>query len=264
MSFKFTLGLGSTGARSGARSASVAALALSLAVTVNASSGDGSPTRKREITVEDSVSMAMVAAPADPMEGVPHPYFSPDGKYFVVLVRSANVKNDTNDASLLLYKTEDAFHEPKPDTLVTMSSSSSDRYAIHELRWLDDNHTLVFLGESPRESAQIYEFDIATRRLRKRTHHPTSITNYDITGDGGSLAFVAEPPETWPTPKGQEDRREVVIDGQELGNLLAGHHFQPASPEVYWQETNAAAQRIPVEAGYYVPEIRISWCPTGR
>jgi dipeptidyl aminopeptidase/acylaminoacyl peptidase len=260
MSLKFILGFRSTGAQPGR----VAILILSFAIAVNARSGERTQALKREITVEDSVSMATLAAPADPSEGVPHPYFSPDGKYFVVLVRRANLKNDTNDASLLLYKTEEALNEPKPDTLVTMSSSSSDRYAIRQLRWLDDNRSLVFLGENPGEPSQVYEFDLAARHLRKRTHHSTSITSYDITREGTRLAFVAEPPEIWPTPKEEEGNREAVISGQGLGNLLAGHHFQPASLEVYWEKTNQAPQQIPVDAGYYVPDTRISWSPTGR
>jgi dipeptidyl aminopeptidase/acylaminoacyl peptidase len=247
-----------------ARAASLVALGLSLNLTLHAWSSKGGIKTKHGITVEDSVSMAMFASPADPSAGAPHAYFSPNGKYFVLMVRKANIAKDTNDASLLLYRTEDVFRRPEPDVLVTMSSSSSDRYAIRQLRWLDDNKSLVFLGENRGEPSQVYEFEITSRHLRQRTNHPTAVTSYDITGDGDFLAFVAEPPETWPTTKEQEQQREVVISGQDLGNLLAGHHCGPASLEVYWGQANGTSRRIAIGGSYYVPDTPVSWSPTGR
>jgi dipeptidyl aminopeptidase/acylaminoacyl peptidase len=244
------------------RSAGVFFLILCISLAASALSGGGSV--KRAITVEDSVSMAMVTSPADSDEGAPHPYFSPDGRRFVLLIRSVNIKDDTNDASLVLFKSEDALSQPKPERLVKMSSSAYDRYAIRQLRWLDDNKTLVFLGDHPGEPSQVYALDIAARRLRQLTHHPTTITNYDITGDGAALAYVAEPHDEWPSPKGEGPAREVVISGQNLENLIAGHHFEPASLEVYCEKKNSAARAVAVAAEYFVPETRMTWSPGGR
>ncbi len=239
-------------------------LAFSLGMKARAGNDDSSSHGKRAVTVADSVAMATLESPADIDAGSPTARFSPDGKYFVVVVRRANIDANTNDASVFLYKTTDVFDSPKPDVLVKMSSTSSDRYSIRQIHWLADSETLVFLGENPGECSQIYEFNIRTRVLRKRTNHPTAITDYDITLDGSAIAYVAEPPEQWPVPKEQESGREVVISGQELGNILAGHHFQPAGQQVFWKRFDEPARAIPVGAGYFVPETKVSWSPTGR
>ncbi len=238
-------------------------LAFGPCVIVHAWDSDSSSQGKRAVTVADGVAMATLESPADIYAGSPIPQFSPDGKHFVVVVRRANVEENTNDASVLLYHTADVFDSPKPDVLVKMSSPSSDRYAIRQIRWLADSETLVFLGENSGECSQIYELDIRTRYLRKQTSHPTAITNYDITLDGSAIAYLAEPPEPWPAPKEQESA-EVVITGQDLGNILAGHHFQPAGQQAFWMSSDGRSQAIPVAAGYFVPETKMSWSSTGR
>src|SRR5207253_4550473 len=123
-------------------------------------------------------------------------HFSPDGKRFVVVLRRGNLKQNTNDFSLLLYQTDTVFHSPKPDILLRMSSSSPYRAAISEIGWLADSETLAFLGESPDEVSQVYTFNVRTRLLKKLTNHPTAITSYALTGDGRELVFAAEPTPT--------------------------------------------------------------------
>ena len=238
-------------------------LAFGLGVEVQAGNNDSPHHGKSAITVEDSVTMATLESPADPYAGPPTAHFSPDGKHFVVVVRRANVEGNTNDASVLLYQTADVSDSPKPNVVVKMSSSTSDQYAISQIRWLADNETLVFLGENAGECSQVYEFNIRTNRLRKQTDHPTAITNYDITPDGRTLAYVAKPPERWPVLKEQQSG-PVLIAGQDLGNLLAGHHFQPAGQEVFWKRSAGLSRVIPVRAGYFVPDTKISWSPNGR
>ena len=125
----------------------LAILTTNLSVRVQACCGDSLSYDKRGITVADSVEISTLDSPADIYAGQPAPYFSPDGKHFVVVVRKANIEQDTNDSSVLLYETREALSSPKTDVLLKMSSSSSERYSIRQIRWLPDNETLVFLGE---------------------------------------------------------------------------------------------------------------------
>src|SRR5258708_22345671 len=82
---------------------------------------------KRPITVEDAVSTATLADPAY-LAGAPAEdrvaLFSPDKRYFVVLLKQANLADNTNVFSLLLYRSADVFSDPAPHRLLRLSSSS--------------------------------------------------------------------------------------------------------------------------------------------
>ncbi len=184
-------------------------------------------------------------------------HFSPDGKRFVLVLIKGNLKQDTNDASLLLYQTVDALQAHKPDVLLRMSSSSN-RDAISQIRWLADSYTLVFLGENPGEVSQLYSFDISTRVLKKLTNQPTPIASYDITGDGRTFAFSAGPPAAKIADSDQGPSREIVIEGQDLYRILAGDYPLPEGQKVFWQRAGASPHTVPFERGYYFTE----WQPT--
>src|SRR6266849_11209924 len=124
------------------------------------------PQQKRPITVVDVVEMTRLEDTSFISGNSSFAHFSPDGTKFVVLLRKGNLERKTNDYSLLLYETADAFHSPKPDLLLKMSSSSS-RDGITKVRWLSDSETIVFLGENPDEKSQVYTFNLASRRLEK-------------------------------------------------------------------------------------------------
>lgn len=190
-------------------------------------------------------------------------HFSPDGKFFVVVLQRGNLEDDTNDFSLLLYQTADAFHAPKPKILLKMSSSSN-RSAISQVRWLDDNDTLVFLGENPGEVAQVYSFNIGTRALKKLTDQPTSIITYDITADGRTLALMTEPPPARVVDPQQEPEREIVIEGQNLDRILAGDYSLPEGRKAFWQTVGSLPRSVPVERGYFPGWGPISISPGGR
>src|SRR5260370_6981398 len=106
--------------------------------------------------------------------------FSPDRRKFVVLLRRGNLEQDANVYSLLLWQTAEALRSPVPLVLLTMSSSSN-REAIRDVTWLDDNETVAFLAEHPRELRQLYTFNTRAHGLKKRTNHPTSLISYSIT-----------------------------------------------------------------------------------
>jgi dipeptidyl aminopeptidase/acylaminoacyl peptidase len=193
--------------------------------------------------------------------------FSPDGKQFVIVLRKGNLRKNTNEYSLVLYRTADVFHSPKPNLLVTMSSTSN-RDAIGVVKWLANNETVVFLGENPGEEPQVYSFNIRARRLRKLTNHPTAIANYDITPDGLEILFLADPPQEKHEAKEKIYPQGIVIEGQRLTDLLAGdysgnHLF--GAEHLYLQRGEHAPTPIPIGTRYHLFDNSwMSLSPDGR
>jgi dipeptidyl aminopeptidase/acylaminoacyl peptidase len=221
------------------------------------------PRQKRPITVADGIAMTALKA-IDYFSGNPSiAHFSPDEKRFVVVLGKGNLERKTNDYSLLLYETADAFHSPKPDLLLTMSSSSS-RDGITKVRWLSDNETIVFLGENPYEKSQVYTFNVASRRLVKLTNHPTAIYDYAITDDGRELVFRAL--SAWMEAEYPEpsSSKEVVVAGKSLYQVLRGDYSEPEGQHIFWQASGSASRLIPVGAEYYVGAGPISLSPGGH
>ncbi len=222
---------------------------------------------KRAITVDDTIAMTRVVGGneyvtfASPLHGsVAH--FSPDVKQFFFVLAKGNLSGQVNEFSLVLYHTADSFNSPKPDVLVQMSSSSN-RDAIRSLRWLPDNDTIVFLGENPHEESQVYAYHVKAHRLEKLTNCPTSVVGYDISEDGHSLVFEAEPVAH---KTGDQSREVVVVRGQRLDDLLGGTYDLDSGPQIYVQEVGHPAVAVPtLQENYrveYFHSSRIS--PDGR
>jgi hypothetical protein len=154
---------------------------------------------------------------------------SPDARLHAVVVKRGNVVDNTSVFSLLLFRTEQLFNHPQPDTLLTLTSSSN-RPAIGSVRWLSDNRTVLFLGERPGELPQVYTLDIRTRTLTPRTHHASEITHVDVALSGDPVVYTAKPvvdTSTYPTMRA---RGFALRPGQFVGDVLRG----------FW--TNAATE----------------------
>jgi dipeptidyl aminopeptidase/acylaminoacyl peptidase len=147
---------------------------------------------KRPITVVDAIQMTQWSNRDYFLGATPDSVglFSPDKRKFVIVTKRGNIERNTVEYSLLLFQTDEALHSPKPERLITMSSSSN-REGIASPKWLDDNRTVVFLGENPNEPSQLYSLDTQTRELRRWTSHPTAVVAYDITPDGRLVVYEA-------------------------------------------------------------------------
>jgi dipeptidyl aminopeptidase/acylaminoacyl peptidase len=239
------------------------AMAASLLMTFAAKPQSPSVTAKRPIAVVDAIEMTRLEAP-DYFRGRSSTglvaNFSPDGMRFVVLLRKGDLEHDTNDVSLLLFETAGVFHSATPDTLLKMSSTSN-RSAITGIRWFPDNETLVFLGENPRETAQIYTLNVRTKLLKKLTSHPTAITTFDVSNDSREILFAAEPARV-KEEKTDETRRDgIVIATALLEQALLGDPF--GDDQLFLQTAGKQPVPIPVSDRInYTGPISIS--PTGR
>jgi len=170
--------------------------------------------------------------------------FSADDKKFVVVLRKGNLEKNTNEYSMLLWQTEKVFRSPAPEVLFSMASSSN-RAAIHDVSWLMDNETVVFLGETPGEQGELYTFNIKTRTLRKVSSSPTTVLSYSMTPNGDQIAYTAE--ESVESLWGGKTRREGVhISSQHLYNLLTGKKGDDGEPEqqLFLQSQTAESRRI--------------------
>lgn len=173
----------------------------------------GTEAHPRPVTVADSIRMSHLADGETVL-------FSPDGSRFVATIRRGNLESNTNDYSLLLWKTAEIFESSEPDVLVTLSSSSN-REAICQVKWREDNETVAFLGESPGEQRQLYTFNVRTRILRRVITHPSNLVSYAMSADANAIAFTAQSP-TRSVWNEATVRNGLVVSTQWLNDLIAG------------------------------------------
>jgi dipeptidyl aminopeptidase/acylaminoacyl peptidase len=222
------------------------------------------PQSKRPVAVADAIRMTKLGD---------HQYFSggssegrvaqfsPDGKQFVVVLRKGNLEQNTNEFSLLLWRTDEVFQSPKPKTILTLSSSSN-REAIADITWLD-NQTLAFLGEHPGEVRQVYTLNTRTRHLTRITNHVANVLGYRFVGQRQHrIVFTAE--EQIGTIFDQKAPHQgfVVPLSQTLSHLIRGIRggWFFGNDQIFVQQTTNGSQAIKVPLN---PSERVSaYCET--
>ena len=146
--------------------------------------------------------------------------FSPDGKRFLVIVKRGVLENNTNRYSMMLFPTDKAFETPAP-RLVVSFESSSDREGIKNVTWLGDNDTVLFLGERPGETTQVYSVHCSSGRVEQLTHEVLNVVAYSVSENGKRLVFATEYPVT--NLKDAKALRDGVIASDDsLDSLIAG------------------------------------------
>jgi hypothetical protein len=178
---------------------------------------------KRPATVADSIQMTRLGDPSytdgAPSKGIVAK-FSPDGKHFVVILKKGNLEGNTNEYSLVLFQTAEAFQLPAPRVLVSLASSSN-RPAINNVLWLDDNDTILFLGENPGEQTALYSLKCSSKELKKLTTHATYLTAFVSTASGGAVVFSAiSPVSTLLTDS--VARNGIAVTSEGLNDLIRG------------------------------------------
>lgn len=200
----------------------VTLIPISLFLVTSGGAAQDTKAERRRVAVTDAIQMTVWADKQYFAGGTPDDrvgIFSPDGEQFVVVVRRGNLEENTNEYSLLLFHSKNAFNNPKPDILITMSSSSNHE-AIANVKWLSDNKTVVFLGENLGTTPAVYSLDTKTTRLEKLTHHVTSIVGYDISPDGESIVYEAVAQRTGLSNLQATRRNGVVISMQDPSDLF--------------------------------------------
>ena len=139
-----------------------------------------------------------------------------------MVLRNGNLETNTNEYSLILFETDEVFHSPNPRVLLSMSSSSN-RPAIQNVVWLDDNDTIWFLGEHPGETTQLYSFNCSSKELKKLTNHATNLSSFVAAVKSAAIVFAAENPEV-PFLNENTARKGINVTSESLDELMAGKH----------------------------------------
>jgi hypothetical protein len=165
--------------------------------TVGLLFGQETSAEKRHVTVADGIEMTRVAGTGYPAVRPKNGFavFSPNGLYFAIVLSKGNIEKNTNDYSLLLFRTAEVSHGPTP-RLLTSFSTSSNREGIFDLRWSTNNDTLFFLGTRANEATQLYTLQCSSGELRRLTNHETSLVSYGVSEENDTIAYAAESPET--------------------------------------------------------------------
>ncbi|HMI50614.1 MAG TPA: hypothetical protein VK525_03820 [Candidatus Saccharimonadales bacterium] len=196
-----------------------------LAVAPLTAAGQPQKQTKRFATEEDAIRMVRIAGAGsiNSYAGAltqDFAYFSPDQKQFVIILKKGNLERNTNDYSLLLFKTSEVFDGPKPRTLASLSSSSN-REGLTNLIWLADNDTLLFRGENPGETSQVYSVSAKSGVLRKLTSHPTNLIEFSSDAAGRTLVYAAEKPRLRVLTE-RSAREGVTVGSEDMSELLMG------------------------------------------
>ncbi len=178
---------------------------------------------KRPVTVADSILMTRLGDPSytdgAPSKGIVAK-FSPNREHFVVILRKGNLDANTNEYSLVLFQTAAVFRSPEPQILVSLASSSN-RPAISNVLWLEDNDTILFLGDRPGEPTELYSLKCSSKELRRLTNHRTNLTSFVTTSDGEEIMYAAKMPvSTFLTES--VSREGIAVANESVSDLIRG------------------------------------------
>jgi dipeptidyl aminopeptidase/acylaminoacyl peptidase len=219
--------------------------------------------RLRTVKVSDAIEMTKVGD-LDQYWGSPFSdrlaHFSPDGKSVIVVSRRGNLKSNTKDYSLLLWRTDKLLDSPAPKVILT-TSSSSNRQGIKDVKWLSNSETLEFVGEQPGELQQVYAYNVKQRKLTRLTHQTTNVLSFSSTPDGRELAFTAEQPteNIWTN---SSQIRGLEISTQKLAGLIRGER-EPSEAKLYFLSNNTIREIRP-SAQVDLDHTAIFLSPNGR
>jgi dipeptidyl aminopeptidase/acylaminoacyl peptidase len=145
-------------------------------------------------------------------------------------------------------------------------SSSSNREAIQQVRWID-NRTVTLVGENPGDIPQVYRFGIATKRLTRLTHHPTAVVSYDISCDGRNIIYEAAPKPKSLIETDEVRRKGWVVTSQYISDLLVGggeERYDPRTDrELYVQVGQEKAVQIK-SPDFLTEYLPLELSPDGR
>jgi len=243
----------------------VVLLALCLLVPVAIPDGRNA---RRPVSVADAITMTTLSDElyflGDTADGRVA-QFSPDGRWFTIVLEKGDIEHNTNVYSLLLFETEKAFESQKPIVLLTLASSSS-RPAIAAPKWLPDNETLIFLCEKDGETAQVCTLDKSSGRLEARTRHDTRVLSFGASSDGRSIVFLAEPPAR--VSRSFESKQATVVTAQTpdlvpRDDCNCPYHDPTEANQLFVQMGDAPERRVAFsDFAFFFQPISVS--PDGR
>ena len=223
---------------------------------------------KRRVTVTDSIEMNRIAGSSSShnrytgASSSDFAVFSPDGKQFVIVVKRGNIKKNTNDYSMLLFQTGQIFDAPVPK-IITSFSSSSNREGINNPQWLADNDTVLFLGEHPGETTQVYSVRCSSGEVTQLTHERTNVIAFSTSASGDRIVLGIENPQKEVVD--YETRRDgYLISREPLAQLIAGQ-IQVCCQQLFVLDTTQHRERpLHVQGRLWQDPLQLNVSPDGR
>lgn len=114
--------------------------------------------------------------------------FSPDGRYFAVVIERGRLDVNRPEALLRVYRTQDVVtflsdqkttNEPQPFWTVR-ESTYKDGPLITDLRWLPDSREMAFLLKAASGNERLYIADVKARNVEPLTAVNQNVTAFDI------------------------------------------------------------------------------------
>jgi dipeptidyl aminopeptidase/acylaminoacyl peptidase len=177
--------------------------------------------QKRPVTVADAIGMTRVA-------GTPYPYFSPqtgfavfspNGKHFAIAICRGDIRHNSSDYSLLVFRTHSIASGAIPKPLVTFASASN-RAGISQVTWRDSS-TILFLGSRGNGPTELYSVRYPGGQLQRLTDYRQSLVSYGFSRDGNALVYAAERPE-YPVINPQTLRYGLDVGSQRVSDIIRG------------------------------------------
>ncbi len=198
--------------------------------------------------------------------------FAPDGRSFVVAAARGHLEEGVNESRLLLFTTREpgasrasAASEGGFETLVSLRTSGNEP-AIFDVRWPMPSK-LFFRGAVGTERAQVYAFELSTRRSTRVTDEPAGIEWYDVSADGATVLYMAR---TLADTSARQQQRltGVIAKAGEAGwDFDTDDPYSPVRRIVLARPNEATAREVWRSTGsssyFDVPRYAVL-APTGR
>ncbi len=222
---------------------------------------------KRPVTVADAIQMTRIAGP-----GARNAYggglaadfvsFSPDSKRFALVVKRGKLKQNTTEYSILLYEIGKSLGQSHFKTLVSLESSSN-REAINDITWLDDNETILFRGETIGEQSQLYLVKCSSGKIKRLTNQSSNVISYSVSKDTHQIAFVAEG-RTVELITQSSLRKGFHPTSEVLSDLIQGHLREKDHETELFVATEGGRLAKPMQVRNRVDEKPVFLSPDGR
>jgi dipeptidyl aminopeptidase/acylaminoacyl peptidase len=233
------------------RTVAAQALAIQQADATASGASDSAHVPKRFLTEEDAIRMVRIAGRGAINEYAgtltkDFAYFSANHRQFVVVLKKGNLERNTNDYSLLLFKTAEVFDSPQPRVLTSMSSSSNQE-GITDVFWLADNDTILFLGQNPGETTQLYSVSSSSGTVRRLTNHSANLVAFTSDRSGERVVCAVERPPS-PVLTDKTRREGVTVAREDMSDLLVGERHERALDLVLFDTHTSESRPLPVAA----------------
>jgi WD40 repeat protein len=149
-----------------------------------------------DFTVRDSIESTQLIQPSQ-FHSTDSFSFSPDRRYFFVVLRRGNLATGNNDYFLELFNSDSVLEFVSSadgvmqEKVIATFSTPSNRLGIEQVRWYAAGHIVLFVGRGQDGRGQAYAYDVDSGRLEQLTDQPDDLAAFDVSFSTNKLAYSA-------------------------------------------------------------------------